>query len=112
MPRPSRAPRSSCSARRGLDSLALAASLTGDDALHVQRRLCEGRAGDVLIAESDGLDLLVVGAHGDGPLRRATVGNVPRTLLAAAACPVVVLPRGGRADRDAKPAALAETWSW
>ena len=52
------------------------------------------------------VDLLFVGSHGYGPLRRALLGNVSGALVRAAGCPVVVTPRTAIAPRRA-PAAAA-----
>jgi hypothetical protein len=43
---------------------------------------------------SAGLDLLITGSRGYGPLRAVVVGGVSGRLARAAACPVVVIPRG------------------
>jgi nucleotide-binding universal stress UspA family protein len=45
------------------------------------------------------VDLLFVGSHGYGPLRRALLGNVSGALVRAAGCPVVVTPRTAIAPR-------------
>jgi nucleotide-binding universal stress UspA family protein len=42
-----------------------------------------------------GVDLLVVGSRGYGPLRAALVGSTSRKLVDHAPCPVLVVPRGG-----------------
>jgi nucleotide-binding universal stress UspA family protein len=44
-------------------------------------------------ATSEGLDLLVLGSRGFGPLRRVLFGSVSSRVLDRAACPVLVLPR-------------------
>jgi nucleotide-binding universal stress UspA family protein len=41
----------------------------------------------------EGLDLLVVGSRGYGPIRRVVVGSVSGELIDTADCPVLVLPR-------------------
>ena len=43
---------------------------------------------------SRGLDLLVLGSHGYGPVRRTLLGSTSDRLVHSAACPVVVVPRG------------------
>ena len=53
----------------------------------------EGDPAKVLAERSRGLDLLVVGSRGYGPVRHALVGNVSYELMRTAACPVVVVPR-------------------
>ena len=53
------------------------------------------------------IDLLFVGSHGDGPVRRALLDNVS-ALVREAGCPVVVVPRppGAEAERHAADAAV------
>jgi hypothetical protein len=50
---------------------------------------------------TDNLDLLVCGSRGYGPLRAVLLGSVSRVVTSAAACPVIVLPRGVRASLEA-----------
>jgi nucleotide-binding universal stress UspA family protein len=62
----------------------------------------EARIGDpaVELAEaSRGLDLLVCGSHGRGPLRAVLLGSVTERLLRIAGCPVVIVPRAPRLAR-------------
>ena len=42
-----------------------------------------------------GVDLLVVGSRGFGPLMRVMLGSVADQLMRSAPCPVLVFPRGG-----------------
>jgi nucleotide-binding universal stress UspA family protein len=58
-------------------------------------------------ATREGLDLLVLGSRGYGPLRRVVFGSVSSRLLAAAECPVLVLPRQAAAN-DQPPTAPAK----
>ena len=44
-------------------------------------------------AASD-LDLLVLGSRGYGPVKGTLLGSVSARVMAAAACPVMVIPRG------------------
>ena len=55
-----------------------------------------GSAGHELAAQSERVDLMVVGSRGYGPRAAVLLGGVTHTLLRKAACPVVVLPRGSR----------------
>ncbi len=68
-----------------------------------------GTAVEVLESEAGrGLDLLVVGSRGYGPVRRVLLGSVSSELMRVAPCPVMVVPRtvefdstaGGLAGRD------------
>jgi nucleotide-binding universal stress UspA family protein len=54
-----------------------------------------------LIDISRHLDVLVMGSRGYGPKRAVLLGGVSRRVVAGAACPVVVLPRG--VDRPLAP---------
>jgi nucleotide-binding universal stress UspA family protein len=49
-----------------------------------------------LAAQSESLDLLVLGARGYGPRRAVLLGGVSHVVVCEAACPVMVLPRGAR----------------
>jgi nucleotide-binding universal stress UspA family protein len=65
-------------------------------------------ARDELARLSRGLDLLVLGSHGYGPVRRTLFGSTSDQLVHGAACPVAVVPRGtarhGAQDRAATDA--------
>jgi nucleotide-binding universal stress UspA family protein len=52
------------------------------------------------------IDLLLVGSHGYGPLRRALLGTVSGALVHDAGCPVIVIPRTAVADRPSLSAAV------
>jgi nucleotide-binding universal stress UspA family protein len=43
-------------------------------------------------AGSHGVDLMVVGTHGHGPIRRFVLGSVAERLIRAAHCPVLAIP--------------------
>jgi nucleotide-binding universal stress UspA family protein len=60
-----------------------------------------GDPAEVLVAVSQGVDLLVCGSRAYGPVRAVLLGSVTRRVLSEAHCPVVVLPRGVRAPLDA-----------
>lgn len=63
---------------------------TGDVGL--ERRVVEGAAAPVLIDESRGADLLVVGSRGLGGFRGLLLGSVGQQCAHHAACPVVIVP--------------------
>jgi nucleotide-binding universal stress UspA family protein len=56
---------------------------------------------DGLDAASQVVDLLVMGSRSHGPLRSVALGGVSRRVIARAACPVLVLPRGSEETTDA-----------
>jgi nucleotide-binding universal stress UspA family protein len=60
-----------------------------------------GDPAEVLVDLSRGVDLLVLGSRGYGPLRSVLLGSVSRRVTARAYCPVSVLPRGVKAPLDA-----------
>jgi nucleotide-binding universal stress UspA family protein len=49
-----------------------------------------------LPAQSESLDLMIMGSRGYGPLRAALLGGVSHALVRKAACPVIILPRGSK----------------
>ena len=57
-------------------------------------RFLDGAPGEVLAAESGDLDLLVTGSRGYGPRAAVLLGSTTHALSRAAACPMLVLPRG------------------
>ena len=57
----------------------------------VERRIVEGEAGEAIVAESKGADLVVVGSHGRSGLSAALLGSVSRHVVDHAVCPVVVV---------------------
>ena len=69
-----------------------------------------GNPAHVLADASEGLDLLLIGSRGYGPMHSVMVGGVSGRLVREAACPVIVFPRsdGYPEDRSlfAKTAAL------
>jgi nucleotide-binding universal stress UspA family protein len=66
-----------------------------------------GAAWKELAARSASLDLLVVGAHAYGPVRRLVLGSTSTKLARYAACPLLVTPRGAHATADAAVVAEA-----
>jgi nucleotide-binding universal stress UspA family protein len=77
-------------ARAALDA-AVDEALGDEPGIEVERKLAEGDAGDVLVAESADAELLVVGSHGRSGFKAAILGSVSRHVVAHATCPVVVV---------------------
>lgn len=77
-------------ARISLDN-AVAGILGADAGVEVERKLVEGDAGEVLVAESKEAELVVVGSHGRSGFKAAILGSVSRHVVDHAACPVVVV---------------------
>jgi nucleotide-binding universal stress UspA family protein len=74
----------------------------------VETLIREGRPSRELTAEAEqGVDLLVMGSRGYGPVRRVLLGSTSATVLRAAPCPVLVVPRGSfsREESDRESAA-------
>jgi nucleotide-binding universal stress UspA family protein len=63
-----------------------------------ESRFLDGSADDVLVAQSEDLDLLVVGSRGYGPLGAVLLGSASTALARTAACPIVVMARGTHFD--------------
>ncbi|MDA0158933.1 universal stress protein [Solirubrobacter ginsenosidimutans] len=58
-------------------------------------------AAEGLLAASRHVDMLIMGSRALGPKRAVLLGSVSRKVIAAATCPVLVLPRGADAKTDA-----------
>jgi nucleotide-binding universal stress UspA family protein len=67
-----------------------------------------GIARDELVKLSEHVDLLVLGSRGYGPVRRTLLGGSSDRIVHAAACPVVVVPRGAHDARTPEHSAAAE----
>jgi nucleotide-binding universal stress UspA family protein len=82
------------------DALAAAVSeaLGDDPGIEVEQKLVEGDPGDVLVAESESAELVVVGSHGRSGLKAALLGSVSRHVATHAACPVVVVKAPAGSD--------------
>jgi len=66
-------------------------------AVAVDGRRLDGPPAQALAeACEDGVDLLVAGSRGYGPMTRLLLGSVSSRLVAIAPCPVLVVPRPGR----------------
>jgi len=69
-----------------------------DSGLVIRHTIVEGPAAKVLIAASDGADLLVVGNRGRGGFSSLALGSVGQACVHHARCPVLVIrPRTHRA---------------
>ena len=62
------------------------------DGVATEPLLLHGEPADAL-AEVDDLDLLVLGSRGYGPVKGTLLGSVSSRVMAAALCPVMVVPR-------------------
>ena len=61
--------------------------------INVDARVSEGSAAIVLVEESRGADLLVVGSRGHGGFASLLLGSVSQQCAQHAACPVVIVHR-------------------
>lgn len=69
-----------------------------------------GNAGPELAAQTEHVDLMVIGSRGYGPRAAVLLGGVSHTVLRKAHCPVIVLPRGSHGLEPLfPPAAQAST---
>lgn len=64
------------------------------DRPNVVVRELEGHPVEVLLNESDGADMLVVGTRGLGPIGQVLLGSTSRALIQRSAIPLVVVPTG------------------
>ena len=63
-------------------------------------RMREGQPQDVLVEESQGAEVLVVGSRGLGAFSRLVLGSVSEHVSHHATCPVVVVPPSDTDDRE------------
>ena len=66
-------------------------SIPETDTVEIERRVVEGRPAAVLVDESRGADLLVVGSRGHGGFTGLLLGSVSQQCAHHAACPVVIV---------------------
>lgn len=79
------------------------------EGIELETRLLRGEPAEQIARKAaDGLDLLVLGSRGYGPLRRALLGTVSSRLVREAMCPVLVMPRSAVVPRRV-PATAAAT---
>jgi nucleotide-binding universal stress UspA family protein len=62
--------------------------------VEVTGEVVDGYADDELARLSEGVDLLVCGSRGRGPIGRVMLGSVSAGVLRKAHCPVLLIPRG------------------
>jgi nucleotide-binding universal stress UspA family protein len=77
--------------------------VTGDAGdIEVERRLDQGAPAAVLVEESRGADLLVVGSRGHGGFAQLLLGSVSQQCALHAECPVVIVrvPSGTSGERS------------
>jgi nucleotide-binding universal stress UspA family protein len=65
----------------------------------IERRVVEGAAAAVLVEESRGADLLVVGSRGHGGFAQLLLGSVSQQCAQHAECPVVIVRRSSGRTR-------------
>jgi nucleotide-binding universal stress UspA family protein len=85
-------------------------AMPGDlDATRVTRTVLTGCAHREIVefAQTRGADLIVMGTHGYGPLRRLLLGSVTERVLRTAACPVMTVRPPPRGVGDGSSAATA-----
>jgi nucleotide-binding universal stress UspA family protein len=61
------------------------------DGVAIERRVDQGTAAAVLVEESRGADLLVVGSRGHGGFAQLLLGSVSRQCAQHAFCPIVIV---------------------
>jgi nucleotide-binding universal stress UspA family protein len=64
------------------------------DGIATEELLLHGEPAEALAEASGDLDLLVLGSRGYGPVKGTLLGSVSARVMASAACPVMVVPRG------------------
>jgi nucleotide-binding universal stress UspA family protein len=69
-----------------------------DPGAPVHTQTLKGDPCEVLVEQSDRLDLLVLGSRAYGPLRHVLLGSVSAPVMREAHCPVLVVPRGSQPD--------------
>jgi nucleotide-binding universal stress UspA family protein len=82
--------------------------------VRAQGSVLDGSPAEMLNAAAEGgMDLLVVGSRGYGPLKRVLLGGVSSALVRSAPCPVLVVPRGEREmERDVSQEVLGDELAW
>jgi nucleotide-binding universal stress UspA family protein len=81
---------------------AIAGVTAGGEPVKITAKVMKGNAAQVLLRESAGADLLVVGSRGHGGFVEALLGSTGQHCVQHATCPVVVI-RDSVTGRPAKP---------
>jgi nucleotide-binding universal stress UspA family protein len=89
-------------ARHRLDAQGALAAAIAEHAggVEVETDILYQAPAHALVAASQNLDLLVMGSRAYGPVRSVLLGGVSHRVMADAACPVIVLPRGAERGLD------------
>lgn len=74
-----------------------AATARVPDGISTEPQLLHGDPAEVLTEAAEELDLLVLGSRGYGPVKGTLLGSVSARVMAAAPCPVLIVPRGAGA---------------
>ena len=77
---------------QALEHLAPEVAAAREAGCRIDSRLLEGPPGPVLVTESKGAKMVVVGRRGHGALTRLLLGSVSRHVTTHATCPVIVIP--------------------
>jgi nucleotide-binding universal stress UspA family protein len=80
--------------RRRLQEEVEAAGRGLPDDVRSTASVVDGDPVQVLVAQSEEMDLLMLGSRGYGPLRSVLLGSVSSSVVEQSSCPVVVAPRG------------------
>ena len=64
------------------------------DIVETRGVIARGEPSEVLLQQSQQLDVLVAGSRGYGPLGAVLLGSTTRELMHGAGCPVLIVPRG------------------
>jgi len=73
--------------------------------LRITARAAHGDPTQVLLAESNGCGLLVLGSHSHNPVSRVLLGSLALTAVSNATCPVAVVPCRRRHEQSVVPEA-------
>ena len=107
--------RSRPTCREAAEEIAEQAEAAVPAGVEYEAKLCEGQAADVLVEESEGAEVLVVGSRGLGGFARLVLGSVSQHVSHHAKCPVVIVPPDEHDKRLvvlAEPEIRARTLCW